>query len=71
MMAEGGVNVDHTTIYRWAQRSATEMEKRLRWQWFRPRSRSFKSMRTAYARMKGFETMRALRKAQALTASFR
>ncbi len=30
MLAERGVNVDHTTIYRWVQRYAPEMEKRLR-----------------------------------------
>ncbi|MFQ0195194.1 IS6 family transposase, partial [Klebsiella pneumoniae] len=28
-----GVNVDHSTIYRWVQRYAPEMEKRLRWYW--------------------------------------
>lgn len=33
MLAERGVNVDHTTIYRWVQRYAPEMEKRLRWYW--------------------------------------
>ncbi len=32
----GGVNVDHTTIYRWVQRYAPEMEKRLRWYWRNP-----------------------------------
>ncbi|MEF8462545.1 hypothetical protein ABEM24_23065, partial [Escherichia coli] len=31
MLAERGVNVDHSTIYRWVQRYAPEMEKRLRW----------------------------------------
>ena len=36
MMTERGVAVDHTTIYRWVQRFAPEMEKRLRWQWRRP-----------------------------------
>ncbi len=29
---ERGVNVDHSTIYRWV-RYAPEMEKRLRWYW--------------------------------------
>ena len=33
MMTERGVAVDHSTIYRWVQRFAPEMEKRLRWQW--------------------------------------
>jgi IS6 family transposase len=27
MLAERGVNVDHSTIYRWVQRYAPEMEK--------------------------------------------
>ena len=31
MMAERGVDVDHSTIYRWVQRYAPEIEKRLRW----------------------------------------
>jgi hypothetical protein len=38
MMAERGVSVDHSTIYRWVQRYAPEIEKRLRWHWRRPRS---------------------------------
>lgn len=33
MMKERGVNVDHTTIYRWVQHYAPEMEKRLRRYW--------------------------------------
>lgn len=33
MMEERGVEVDHTTIYRWVQHYAPEMEKRLRWFW--------------------------------------
>jgi transposase-like protein len=33
MLAERGIDVDHTTIYRWVQRYAPEMEKRLRWFW--------------------------------------
>ena len=36
MLAERGVDVDHSTIYRWVQRYAPEMEKRLRWYWKRP-----------------------------------
>lgn len=31
MQAERSVSVDHSTIYRWVQRYAPEMEKRLRW----------------------------------------
>ena len=40
MMAERGVSVDHSTIYRWVQKYAPEIEKRLRWHWRRPRSGS-------------------------------
>ena len=36
MLAERGVNVDHSTIYRWVHRYAPEMEKRLRWYWRNP-----------------------------------
>jgi len=35
MLAECGVSVDHSKIYRWAQRYAPEIEKRLRWMWLR------------------------------------
>lgn len=31
MLLERGVQVDHTTIYRWVQCYAPEIEKRLRW----------------------------------------
>ena len=31
MMSERGVTVDHTTLYRWVQRYAPIMEKRIRW----------------------------------------
>ncbi|PTQ77650.1 DDE superfamily endonuclease [Nitrosospira multiformis] len=33
MMLERGLDVDHTTLYRWVQHYAPEMEKRLRWHW--------------------------------------
>lgn len=33
MMSERGVEVDHTTLYRWVQHYAPEMEKRLRYFW--------------------------------------
>lgn len=36
MLGERGVAVDHSTIYRWVQHYAPEMEKRLRWYWRRP-----------------------------------
>src|SRR3546814_10261153 len=35
MLSERGIDVDHTTIYRWVQRYVPEMEKRLRWFWRR------------------------------------
>jgi IS6 family transposase len=31
MLGERGVTVDHTTIYRWVQRYAPELEKRAAW----------------------------------------
>lgn len=42
MLGERSVPVDHSTIYRWVQRYAPEIEKRLRWQWCRPRSTSWR-----------------------------
>lgn len=36
MLCERGVTVDHTTIYRWVQRCAPEIERRLRWYWRHP-----------------------------------
>ena len=33
MMLERGLDVDHTTLYRWVQHYAPEMERRLRWHW--------------------------------------
>src|SRR3546814_10936607 len=35
MLAERGISVDHTTIYRWVPCYAPELEKRLRWFWRR------------------------------------
>src|SRR3546814_11156809 len=35
MLVERGISVEHTTIYRWVQCYAPEMEKRLRWFWRR------------------------------------
>jgi IS6 family transposase len=39
MMERRGVDLDHTTPYRWVQRYAPEVEKRLRWNWRRPTGR--------------------------------
>ena len=52
MMGERGVLVDHSTIYRWVQRFAPEMEKRLRWQWRRPQSTSWRVDET-YVKVRG------------------
>src|SRR5512143_3084522 len=64
-----GVAVDHTTLYRWTQRYAPELEKRSAW--YRSRlsrlikpTLGFQSMKTAYATLKGFEVMRMLKKGQ-------
>src|SRR5580698_6999002 len=42
IMGERGVSVDHSTIYRWVQKYAPEIERRLRWQWRQPRSTSWR-----------------------------
>ena len=52
MMGERGVAVDHSTIYRWVQKYAPEIEKRLRWQWRRPRSTSWRVDET-YVKVRG------------------
>jgi transposase, IS6 family len=52
MMGERGVSVDHSTIYRWVQRYAPEIEKRLRWQWRRPGSTSWRIDET-YVKVRG------------------
>ena len=49
---ERGVSVDHSTIYRWVQSYAPEIEKRLRWQWRRPCSTSWRIDET-YVRVRG------------------
>ena len=51
-MTERGVAVDHSTIYRWVQRFAPETEKRLRWQWRRPRLWSWRIDET-YVKVRG------------------
>jgi transposase-like protein len=52
MLGERGVSVDHSTIYRWVQRYAPEIEKRLRWQWREPRSTSWRVDET-YVKVRG------------------
>ncbi|EOK5970047.1 IS6 family transposase, partial [Vibrio parahaemolyticus] len=52
MLEERGVNVDHTTLYRWVQKYAPEMEKRLRWYW-KPGWASSWLIDETYIRVKG------------------
>ncbi len=53
MLEERGVSVDHTTLYRWIQHYAPEVEKRLRWYWKRPGlSRSWRADET-HVKVKG------------------
>jgi transposase-like protein len=52
MMGERGVSVDHSTIYRWVQKYAPEIEKRLRWQWRGPLSTSWRVDET-YVKVRG------------------
>jgi transposase, IS6 family len=53
-MGERGVAVDHSPIYRWVQRYAPEIEKRLRWHWHwhRPQSTSWRVDET-YIKVRG------------------
>ena len=53
MLAERGVNVDHTTIYRWVQRYAAEMEKRLHWYWRNPTDLHAWHMDETYIKVNG------------------
>ncbi len=46
MMAERGVRVDRATICRRVQHHAPEIEKRMRWQWRRPGSNSWRADET-------------------------
>lgn len=52
MMKERGIDVDHTTIYRWVQHYAPEMEKRLRWH-YRPYSAYSWHIDETYVKVKG------------------
>jgi transposase-like protein len=51
-MGESGVPVDHSTIYRWVQRYAPEIEKQLRWHWRRPQTTSWRVDET-YVKVRG------------------
>jgi len=52
MMGERDVAVDRSTIYRWVQKYAPEIEKRLRWHWRRPQSWSWRVDET-YVKVRG------------------
>ena len=52
MVGERGLVIDHSTIYRWVQKYAPEIEKRLRWQWRGPRSTSWRVDET-YIKVRG------------------
>ena len=68
MLDERGVDVDHTTAYRWVQHYTPLMEKRLRWYWKTPSiSRSWRVDET-YVKVKGEWVYRCL---YGLTAEFR
>lgn len=52
MMLERGIEVDHTTLYRWVQQYAPEIEKRLRWTYRPTLGESWKVDET-YVKVKG------------------
>ena len=52
MLEERGIELDHTTLYRWVQHYAPLIEKRLRWYWRRPTSTSWRLDET-YIKVKG------------------
>lgn len=52
MMLERGVEVDHTTLFRWIQHYAPEMEKRLRW-YYKPTLGYSWQVDETYVKVKG------------------
>lgn len=54
-MGEHGVPVAVSTIYRWVQKYAPEIEKRLRWLWRRPSSTSWRADKP-YVKFRGHWT---------------
>ena len=52
MMLERGVDVDHTTLYRWVQTYASELEKRLRWR-YKPTLGFSRQVDETYVKVKG------------------
>jgi IS6 family transposase len=51
MLGERGVEVDHTTLYRWTQRYAPELDKRTAW--YRSRLSFSRRVDETYVRVKG------------------
>ncbi len=51
-MIERGVEVDHTTLFRWVQQYAPEIEKRLRW-YYKPYSGESWKVDETYVKVKG------------------
>jgi len=52
MMLERGIEVDHTTLFRWVQHYAPEMEKRLRW-YYKPTLGCSWQVDETYVKVKG------------------
>lgn len=52
MMNERGIQVDHTTIYRWTQKYAPKIEQKLRWFW-KPGYSSSWQIDETYIKVKG------------------
>lgn len=52
MMLEHGFEVDHTTLYRWVQHDAPEIERRLRWHYKAGIARSWR-VDVTYVKVKG------------------
>ena len=62
-LKQGCVCIDHSTIYRWVQKYTPEMKKRMRWQWRRPMSDSWRVDKTYIkVRSKGTYLYRAVDK---------
>ena len=53
MLEERGVDLDHTTLYRWVQTFAPEIEKRLRWHWHHPHYSGSWFIDETYIKVKG------------------
>ena len=52
MLDERGIQVNHTTVYRWVQKYAPEIERRLRWYW-KPGWSSSWQIDETYIKVKG------------------